>query len=130
MSDDDARAGEQMAKAWLRGEGELIDDLPLLVSGMSRPLDEMAKAFLSTIGNAAKAKARPTPAGAPAPARLDQTAAQPTPEAPLSRPVSLDELWRRRQERNREQRLDELGRRNAEAFADQARMIHRMGWER
>src|SRR5580658_10325605 len=81
MSDDDARAGEQMAKAWLRGEGELIDDLPLLVSGMSRPLDEMAKAFLSTIGNAAKAKARPTPAGAPAPARLDQTAAQPTPEA-------------------------------------------------
>jgi hypothetical protein len=47
-----------MAKAWLRGEGKLIDDLADLVEGMSHPLDPAARVFLQTIGNAAKASAR------------------------------------------------------------------------
>jgi hypothetical protein len=85
--DDDVRAGEELARAWLQGKSELIDDLAALVDGMTRPLDATARAFLLTIGNAArlapKSKVRQTPTGTPAPARLEaQTAAQPTPEAP------------------------------------------------
>jgi hypothetical protein len=114
----------ELARAWLAGKSELMDDLADLVEGMSHPLDPAARAFLQTIGSAAKAaprgKARPTPAGAPAPA---QAAAQPTPEPPLAAPVSLDELWRRRRERDRAQRLAELGRRNQEAWAEQGAMI-------
>jgi hypothetical protein len=56
--------GEELAKAWLAGESELIDDLSVLVDGMDRPLDATARAFLLTIGTAAKAsgkQARPTP---------------------------------------------------------------------
>jgi hypothetical protein len=66
----DAKEGEELAKAWLAGKSELIDDLAALVEGMDKPLDGTARAFLQTIGSAAKAaprgKARPTPAGAPA----------------------------------------------------------------
>jgi hypothetical protein len=47
---------------------------------------------------------------------------------PLPAPtISLDEMWRRRRERNREQRLEELGRRNAAAWSDQAEMVRGMG---
>jgi hypothetical protein len=70
MSDDDVRAGAELARSWLQGKSGLSDDLALLVSGLSQPLDATARAFISMIGNAAKAaprgKARPTPAGAPA----------------------------------------------------------------
>jgi hypothetical protein len=85
VADDEARAGEDLARAWLQGKSEMSDDLALLVSGMTQPLDEMATAFIRMIGNAAKAapksKVRQTPAGAPAaPPNLAQ--AQPSPEAP------------------------------------------------
>ena len=99
--DDDVRAGEELARAWLQGKSELIDDLAALVDGMTRPLDATARAFLLTIGNAArlapKSKVRQTPTGTPAPARLEaQTAAQPTPEAPPAPAFDVDEFRRRR----------------------------------
>jgi hypothetical protein len=79
----DAKEGEGMAKAWLAGKSELIDDLAVLVAGMDRPLDAIARAFLLTIGNAAKAsakrEARPTPSARRTP---DPAKAQPSPEAP------------------------------------------------
>ena len=112
MSDD--RAGEELAKAWLRGEGELIDDLAALVDGMDKPLDETARAFLATIGNAARSaprgKARPTPAGAPAPRAPDP------PEAPPALAFDVDEFRRRQREHERAARLEELMRRNAALF--------------
>jgi hypothetical protein len=121
MVDDDVRAGEELARAWLQGKSELIDDLAALVDGMTRPLDATARAFLATVGNAARlaprGKARPTPTGTPAPARLEaQTAAQPTPEAPPAPAFDVDEFRRRRREHELAARLEELGRRNAEAF--------------
>jgi hypothetical protein len=131
MSDD--AAGEELAKAWLRGEGELIDDLAALVDGMDKPLDETARAFLLTIGAAArsapKSKVRQTPTGTPAPARLGaQTAAQPTPEAPPARPVDVDAFRARMRDHERARRLEQLGRSNAEAWGEQAQLVRRMGW--
>jgi hypothetical protein len=79
----DAKEGEEMAKAWLAGKSELIDDLAALVDGMDKPLDGTARAFLQTIGSAAKAsakrEARPTPSARRTP---DPAKAQPSPEAP------------------------------------------------
>ena len=122
----------ELARAWLRGESGLFDDLADLVESMiDKPLDPAARTFISTIGRDAKAlasakgNARPTPSARRAP---DPPPQQPSPEAPLARPIDLNELWRRRQERNRAQRLDELARRNQEAFADQAQMMRSMGW--
>jgi len=117
VADDDVRAGEALARAWLQGKSELIDDLAALVDGMDKPLDATARAFIVTIGNSArlapKGKARPTLAGAPAPARLDAT---PPTEVPPLPPIDVDEFRRRRRERELAARLDELGRRNAEAW--------------
>jgi hypothetical protein len=119
----DAKEGEELAKAWLRGEGELIADLADLVAGMDRPLDGTARAFLQTIGNAAKAssksKVRQTPAGAPA----ARPPVPPPAEPPPSAPVDLNEMFRRRRERERAARLGELGRRNQEAWLEQSAMI-------
>jgi hypothetical protein len=133
MVDDDVRAGEELAKAWLRGEGELIDDLAALVDGMTRPLDATAHVFLATIGNAArsapKSKVRQTPAGAPAPARLEaQTAAQPTPEAPPAPPVDVDAFRRRMRDHERARRFERLASSNAAAWGEQAQMVRGMGW--
>jgi hypothetical protein len=118
MSDDDVRAGEELARAWLQGKSEMSDDLALLVDGMSQPLDATARAFILAIGAAArsvpKGKARP------ASARIEaQTAAQPSPEAPPAPLIDLNEMMRRRRERERARRLEEFGRRNQEAFMEQ-----------
>jgi hypothetical protein len=111
VADDDAPAGEELARAWLQGKSELIDDLAALVEGMDKPLDETARAFLLTIGNAARSaprgKARPTPAGAPAPARI---------EAPPAPAFDVDAFRRRMRERERAARFEELARRNAALF--------------
>ena len=133
MADDDARAGQELAQAWLAGKSEMSDDLALLVSGMTQPLDEMAKAFLQTIGSAAKAaprgKARQTPTGTPAPARLEaQTAAQPTPEAPPQPPIDVDAFRRRMREHELAARFERLASSNAAAWLEQGAMVRRMGW--
>jgi hypothetical protein len=115
MSDDDVRAGEELAKAWLAGKSELIDDLAALVDGMDKPLDATARAFLQMIGEAAKAsakrEARPTPSARRTPA--------PPPASTPAAPVDLNEMLRRRREREHARRLEELGRRNQEAFMEQ-----------
>jgi hypothetical protein len=109
-----AKEGREVAEAWLRGEGELIDDLAALVDDMTLPLDATARAFLQTIGKAAKASAKrgPTPSAR-------RAAAAPPAEPPPAAPVDLNELLRRRRERERARRLEEFGRRNAEAFLEQ-----------
>ena len=117
MVDDDVRAGEELAKAWLRGEGELIDDLAALVDGMDKPLDETARAFLLTVGNAARSLPRredlPAPAVAPASRPKGPAKAQPTPEAPPARAFDVDEFRRRQLERERRARFEGLARNNA-----------------
>ena len=65
MADDDARAGEELARAWLQGKSELINDLAALVDGMSQPLDATAKGFLVTVGNAARMAKRAVKAAEP-----------------------------------------------------------------
>jgi hypothetical protein len=110
----------ELARAWLQGKSELMDDLADVVESMiDKRLDPEARVFLSTIGRDAKAMAkrepRPTQARAPA----AQPPATPTPEPLPSVPVDINEIWRRRQQRNREQRLDELARRNQQAFMGQ-----------
>jgi hypothetical protein len=119
----DAREGEELAKAWLAGKSEMSNDLALLVSGMTQPLDEMAKAFLVTVGNAAMAKreARPTPSAR-------RTPAPPPPaEPPPAAPIDLNEMIRRRQAREHARRLEEFGRSNAAAWGAQAEMVRGMG---
>jgi hypothetical protein len=113
VADDDARAGEELARAWLQGKSELINDLAALVDGMSQPLDATARAFLLTVGNAARSA--PRGKARPAPARLD---AQPTQDPPQPR-VDIDEFRRRQREHERAARLEELGRSNAAAWGEQ-----------
>jgi hypothetical protein len=125
MSDDDVRAGEELARVWLQGKSEMSDDLALLVDGMSQPLDGTARAFILAIGAAArsvpKGKARP------ASARIEtQTAAQPTQDPPQPG-VDLNEMLRRRREREHARRLEEFGRSNDEARREQAEMVRGMG---
>ena len=128
MADDDARAGEELARAWLDGKSELIDDLAALVDGMDKPLDGTARAFLLMVGNAA----RSTPRGKArsAPARIEaQTKAQPTPpEAPPAPAFDVDAFRRRMREREQAARLEQLGRSNAAAWGEQVAMVRRMGW--
>jgi excisionase family DNA binding protein len=85
-----------------------------LAHAMSQPLDATARAFISMIGNAAKASSKrgPTPSAR-------RAAAAPPAEPPPAAPVDLNELLRRRRERERARRLEEFGRRNAEAFLEQ-----------
>jgi hypothetical protein len=113
--DDDVRAGEELARAWLQGKSELIDDLAALVDGMGHPLDATARAFLLTVGNAARAaprgKARPAPACLEA-----QTKAQPKPEAPPAPAFDVEAFRRRQREHERRARFEELARRNAALF--------------
>lgn len=115
MSDD--KEGEDLARAWLAGKNELIDDLAALVDGMDRPLDATARAFLQTIGSAAKAapksKVRQTPAGAPAAPPPDLAQAQPSSEASPSPQIDLGEFLRRQRERERAARIEQLWRENA-----------------
>jgi hypothetical protein len=119
-ADDDFRAGEGLALDWLEGRSEMSDDLSLLVSGMTQPLDGTARAFLLSVGNAARAVARredlPAPAGAPTPRPPDPAKAQPTLETPPAPPIDLNEMLRRRRERERAARFEELARRNAALF--------------
>jgi hypothetical protein len=122
MSDDDVRAGEELARAWLAGKTGLPDDLALVVSGMTKPLDAATRAFLQEIGRTARASAKRE--ARPAPSRSTPS---PAPEPPPAPTIDINELWRRRQERNRAQRLEELSRRNADAFSTMA-STGRRGW--
>jgi hypothetical protein len=114
---DDFREGEAMARDWIAGKGAL-PDLMSIVKDMPRDLAGLEAGFLSTVD--AAARGRQGAAGAPDPVKAQMALAPPPLPAPT---ISLDEMWRRRRERNREQRLEELGRRNAEAWLEQSAML-------
>jgi hypothetical protein len=116
----DANEDVELARAWLQGKSELMDDLADLVeSMMDKPLDAAARTFISTLGRDAKAmaKRKDRSLATTDPAKA-QTAVQPTQDPPQPR-VDLNELRRRRLERESARRLEELGRRNQEAFMEQ-----------
>jgi hypothetical protein len=119
----------EIARAWLRGESGLFEDLADIVASMiDEPLDPAARTFLSTIGRDAKAlaksKARPT---TPATPSRSPSSSSPTPEPTAAPTISLDEMMRRRRERERARRIEAWGRYNNEAWADQAEMVRGMG---
>jgi hypothetical protein len=130
MSDDE-RAGNEEARAWLQGNSELFDDLADLVESMAKPLGATERAFLVTVGNAAKATAKredlPTPARAPAPRAKGPAKAQP-PEAPAEPKIDIDAFRRRQREHERAARLEQLCQRNAAAWGEQVAIVRRMGW--
>jgi hypothetical protein len=86
---------------------------------MTQPLDAIAKGFLVTVGNAARAMAKredlPKPARAPAPRAKGPAKAQPTaPEAPPPLPTfDVDEFRRRMPDHEQAARLERLARSNA-----------------
>ena len=113
----DFRDGEGMAREWIAGRGDL-PDLLHIVRDMPRggELGGLEAGFLSTID----AAVRGDPLGlADAP---DATKAQlllkapPSAGAPPLPPLHVDKFRRRQRERERAARLEELGRRNQEAF--------------
>jgi len=115
MSDvDDAREGEKLAREWLEGRSELVDDLAELCGGMPKPLGAIERAFLHAVGNAARALARremKPAAEAAAPARIEAQA----PAAPPARAsIDVDESWRRARQRARRARFEELAQANAQ----------------
>jgi hypothetical protein len=63
----------------------------------------------------------PTPAGAPAARAKGPAKAQPTAPEPPQPPIDVDAFRARMRDHERARRLDELGRRNAEAFVGQQR---------
>jgi hypothetical protein len=107
----------------LAGKSELMDDLADLVAGMDRPFDATARAFLLTIGNAAKASAKREARPMPSARRTPAPPPEPTPAAP----VDFSEMLRRRLERDGARRMEEFGRSNAAAWGEQAEMVRGMG---
>jgi hypothetical protein len=117
----DFRDGEAMAREWIAGQG----DLPALlhiVRDMPRggELGGLEAGFLSTIDAAVRGD-RVGAANVPDPATaqqlLEASPASASPEA-VSAPVDLEAFHRRRREHELAARLEELGRRNAEAFVE------------
>ena len=115
-SEDFFREGERLALDWIAGKSELLDDFAALVVGM-KEFGEMERAFLLTIGNAARAAAKregqPTfvVASDPAPTPRSAPAAEPK--------VDIEEFRRRRLEHERRERFEDLARRNQALFLEQ-----------
>ncbi len=110
------REGEQTAIAWIEGVSPMLDDLAILVAGMKGTIGEYERGFLVTIGNAAREAARREGRAAAA----AQSPAPPAPDPASPSLMDVDETWRRHRQRALRARLEELGRRNQEAWADQA----------
>jgi hypothetical protein len=116
----DFRDGEAMAREWIAGRGAL-PDLLHIVRDMPRgvELGGLEAGFLSTIDAAVRGD-RLDAANVPDPTKAQLLLeALPLPEAPPVPPVDVDEFRRRRRDHELAARLDELGRRNAEAFLEQ-----------
>jgi hypothetical protein len=106
MSDN----GEELARAWLQGKSELLDSLADLVEGMDRPLGEMERAFLQTIGNAARAEAKRE--GKPTSLASDPASAlRSAPSAEFK--IDIEEFRRRQREHERRAQYEELAANNA-----------------
>ena len=114
-TEDFFREGERLALDWIAGKSELLDDFAALVVGM-KEFGEMERAFLLTIGNAARAAAKregqPTfvVASDPAPTPRSAPAAEPK--------VDIDAFRRRQRAHEQAARLQELASRNANAFVE------------
>jgi hypothetical protein len=120
----DFREGEAMAREWIAGRGDL-PDLLHVVRDMPRRggMGGLEAGFLSTLDAAVRGErlgGAATPDPAKAQRLLEAMPAAPAPEA-VSAPVDLEAFHRRRREHELAARLDELGRRNAEAFMEQGR---------
>jgi hypothetical protein len=112
----DFREGEGMAREWIAGRGDL-PDLLHIVRDMPRggELGDLEAGFLSTIDAAVRGD-RLDAANVPDPATAQQLLeASPSPEA-VSAPVDLEAFHRRRRERERAARFEDLARRNAALF--------------
>ena len=104
------REGEAMAREWIAGRGDL-PDLASIVCDMPRDLGGLEAGFLSHIDAVVRGDRRGE-AGAPAPAK-----AQPSPKGPPAPPmIDIDEFMQRRRQLARRAQLEELGRRNADAW--------------
>jgi hypothetical protein len=120
----DFREGEARAREWIVGRSDL-PDLLHVVRDMPRggAMSGVEAGFLSTIDAAVRGDRR-SEAGAPDPARarllLKGPPASGATEVP---PIDVDEFRRRRREREMAARLQELGRRNAEAWQEQSAFI-------
>jgi hypothetical protein len=117
----DFREGEAMAREWIDGRGDL-PDLLHIVRDMPRggELGGLEAGFLSTIDAAVRGDrlgAANVPDPATAQQLLEASPASASPEA-VSAPVDLEAFHRRRREHELAARLEELGRRNAEAFVE------------
>jgi hypothetical protein len=116
----DFREGEAMAREWIDGRGDL-PDLLHIVRDMPRggELGGLEAGFLSTIDAAVRGD-RPGAANLPDPAKAQLLrVATPSAEAMPQPPIDVDEFRRRWRGRERAARLEELGRRNQEAFMEQ-----------
>jgi hypothetical protein len=117
----DFREGEAMAREWIDGRGDLPDLLHIM-RDMPRggELGGLEAGFLSTIDAAVRGDrlgAANVPDPATAQQLLEASPASASPEA-VSAPVDLEAFHRRRREHELAARLEELGRRNAEAFVE------------
>jgi hypothetical protein len=113
----DFRDGEGMAREWIAGRGDL-PDLLHIVRDMPRggEMGGLEAGFLSTIAAAVRGDRLGTD-NLPDPATKAQLLLEATPRPP----INVDEFHRRRRERERAVRLDELGRRNQALFVEQQR---------
>ncbi len=101
--------GAAMAREWIAGRGDL-PELMLIIKDMPRDLGGLEAGFLSAIDAAVRGDRR-SEIGAPDPAKA-QLALAPSAEPK----IDIEEFHRRRRERELAARVDELARRNAEAF--------------
>ena len=123
----------KLARAWLRRRGRAADRRQGRPRGsdvesmMDKRLDPEARVFLQTLGRDARAMAKGA-AGARHPHASRRRRHRSHRQSHRQRStIDINELWRRRQERNRAQRLEELGRKNAAAWSEQAEMVRGMG---
>jgi hypothetical protein len=116
----DFREGEAMAREWIAGRGDL-PDLLHVVRDMPRggAMGGLEAGFLSTIDAAVRGDRRGE-TGAPDPAKAQLLLQGSLPEEAQAPTVDVDEFLRRRRERELAARLQELGRRNAQAWQDQS----------
>ncbi len=110
----DFEEGARRALAWL-GRSEEAAELAQIIGEMPAKLGDMEIAFIIAIGRAALAGHKA------APQTEDEAKARPatlpsTPEAPPVPWIDVDAFHRRRRESELAARLDELWRRNAEAW--------------
>jgi hypothetical protein len=118
---NDFEEGARRALEWL-GRSEDAAELPQIVGEMPTKLGDMEAAFLIAIARAALAGHKAAPQ-TETEATARPVTLPPMPEAAPLPTIDVDDFRRRRRERERAARLDELGRRNQEAFMEQGRAI-------